>query len=99
MSLTKDKIISDIYNNVGLSKGQSRSVVEKLFEICKETLERGEDLLVSGFGKFVVKQKASRRGRKPQTAADIQLRERRVVIFRTSGVLRKRINEEPPSLP
>ena len=48
MSLTKDKIISDIYNNVGLSKGQSRSVVEKLFEICKETLERGEDLLVSG---------------------------------------------------
>jgi len=41
MSLTKDKIISDIYNNVGLSKGQSRSVVEKLFGICKETLERG----------------------------------------------------------
>ncbi len=99
MSLTQDKIISDIYNNVGLSKGQSRSVVEKLFEICKETLERGEDLLVSGFGKFVVKQKASRRGRNPQTAADIQLRERRVVIFRTSGVLRKRINGEPPSAP
>jgi len=96
MSLTKDKIISDIYNNVGLSKGQSRSVVEKLFEICKETLAQGEDLLVSGFGKFVVKQKASRRGRNPQTAADIQLRERRVVIFRTSGVLRKKINEGPP---
>ena len=93
MSLTKEKIISDIYNNVGLSKAQSRSVVERLFEILKQTLEGGEDLLISGFGKFVVKGKAARRGRNPQTTEDLHLRARRVVIFKTSGVLRKRINE------
>jgi integration host factor subunit alpha len=67
--------------------------VERLFEIMKHTLERGEDLLISGFGKFVVKDKAARRGRNPQTTEDLRLRARRVVVFKTSGVLRKRINE------
>ena len=93
MSLTKEKIINDIYNHVGLSKSQSRLVVERLFEITKNTLENGEDLLISGFGKFVVKEKEARRGRNPQTTADLHLRARRVVVFKTSGVLRKRINE------
>ena len=51
-----------------------------------------EDLLVSGFGKFIVKEKAERRGRNPQTTKDLQLRERRVVVFKTSGVLRNKIN-------
>lgn len=93
MSLTKEKIINDIYNNVGLSKTQSRVVVESLFDIMKSTLEKGEDLLVSGFGKFVVKEKAARRGRNPQTTEDLHLRARRVVVFKTSGVLRRKINE------
>lgn len=93
MSLTKEKIINDIYNNVGLSKTQSRIVVENLFDIMKSTLEKGEDLLVSGFGKFVVKEKAARRGRNPQTTEDLHLRARRVVVFKTSGVLRRKINE------
>ena len=93
MSLTKEKIINDIYNNVGLSKTQSRIVVESLFDIMKSTLEKGEDLLVSGFGKFVVKEKAARRGRNPQTTEDLHLRARRVVVFKTSGVLRRKINE------
>ena len=81
MSLTKEKIINDIYNHVGLSKTQSRIVVEKLFEISKTTLAKGEDLLISGFGKFVVKAKSSRRGRNPQTTEDLHLRARRVVVF------------------
>ncbi len=93
MSLTKEKIINDIYNHVGLSKTQSRIVVERLFDIIKQTLERGDNLLISGFGKFVVKEKAERRGRNPQTAEDLRLRARKVVVFRTSGVLRKKINE------
>ncbi|MFP4036617.1 MAG: integration host factor subunit alpha [Desulfobacteraceae bacterium] len=93
MSLTKEKLITDIYNNVGLTKTQSRTVVEKLFEIIKQTLESGEDLLISGFGKFVVKDKAARRGRNPQTTEDLRLRARRVVVFKTSGVLRRKINE------
>lgn len=93
MALTKEKIIDNIYNQVGLSKGQSRLVVEGLFEIVKQCLETGEDLLVSGFGKFAVKEKGARRGRNPQTTEDLQLRARRVVVFKTSGVLRDKINQ------
>jgi integration host factor subunit alpha len=94
VSLTKEKIINDVYHQVGLSKTQSRTVVERLFEITKQTLARGEDLLVSGFGKFVVREKKARRGRNPQTTEDLHLRARRVVVFKTSGVLRKKINGE-----
>jgi integration host factor subunit alpha len=92
MALTKEKLIDSIYDNVGLSRIQSRNVVERLFDIMKQTLQSGEDLLVSGFGKFVVKNKAARRGRNPQTSEQLQLRARRVVVFKASGVLRKRIN-------
>ena len=92
MSLTKEQIINDIYNNVGLSKTKSRSVTENLFEIIKGTLEKEEDILISGFGKFGVKWKHERRGRNPQTTEDLRLRARKVVIFKASGVLRKKIN-------
>jgi integration host factor subunit alpha len=94
MTLTKEKVVDSVYNQVGLSKNQSRRVVESLLEITKQTLVKGENLLVSGFGKFIVKDKAARRGRNPQTKADLQLRARRVVVFRTSGVLRRKINHE-----
>ena len=92
MALTKEHIIDSIYHQVGLSKSRSRIVVERLFELIKRTLENKEDLLVSGFGKLIVKEKAERRGRNPQTTEDLQLRERRVVVFKTSGVLRNKIN-------
>jgi len=94
MTLTKEKVTDRIYDQVGLGKGQSRRVVESLLEIIKQTLERGEDLLISGFGKFVVKNKAARRGRNPQTKEDLQLKARRVVVFRTSGVLRRKMNHK-----
>jgi len=97
MSVTKEKVINNIYNHVGFSKTLSRSVVENLFEIIKTTLERSEDLLISGFGKFVVKEKNERRGRNPQTTEDLRLRARRVVVFKSSGVLRKNINSRPKS--
>ena len=92
MALTKDKIISEVYTKLGLRKNDARQVVEQLLEIMKRTLESGEDLLISGFGKFVVKEKKARRGRNPQTRRDLQLRARRVVVFKTSGILRKKIN-------
>ena len=95
MALTKEAIINSIYNQVGLSKSQSRIVVEKLLEIIKETLKSGENILISGFGKFEVKEKSARRGRNPQTTEDLQLRARRVVVFKTSGVLRNSINKQP----
>jgi integration host factor subunit alpha len=99
VALTKEKIVNNIYDQVGLSKVQSKVVVEKLFSILKESLENGEDLLVSGFGKFMVKEKAARRGRNPQTTEDLQLRARRVVIFKTSGVLRDKINQSAINSP
>lgn len=92
MALTKEKIINSIYNQVGLSKSQSRVVVEKLLEIMKDSLVNGENILISGFGKLVVRDKSERRGRNPQTTEDLQLRARRVVVFKTSGVLRNKIN-------
>lgn len=95
MALTKEKIINNIYDQVGLSKNQSRIVIERLFEIMKSCLESGEDLLISGFGKFIVKNKSARRGRNPQTTEDLQLRARKVVVFKTSGVLRNKLNKVP----
>ena len=92
MALTKDKIINEVYTQLGLRKSDARQVVEQLLEIMKGTLQNGEDLLISGFGKFVVKHKRPRRGRNPQTKRDLQLRARKVVVFKTSGVLRRRIN-------
>ncbi len=94
MALTKEMITDSVYNQVGLSKNQSRRFVESLLELIKQTLAQGENLLVSGFGKFVVKNKAARRGRNPQTKEDLQLGARRVVVFRTSGVLRRKLNHE-----
>lgn len=92
MALTKDKIINEVYMKLGFRKNDARHVVEQLLEIMKRTLQNGEDLLISGFGKFVVKEKKARRGRNPQTRRDLQLRARRVVVFKTSGILRKKIN-------
>lgn len=92
MALTKDKIINNINTQLGLSKQEARAAVERVLEIMKETLAREEDLLISGFGKFTVRRKNERRGRNPQTRQDLLLRARNVVVFKTSGVLRNRVN-------
>jgi integration host factor subunit alpha len=92
MALTKEKLISRLQVQVGLTKQESRAVVERVLGIVKDTLAAGEDLLVSGFGKFSVRRKNARRGRNPQTKENLILRARKVVVFKTSGVLRHRIN-------
>ncbi len=92
MALTKEKIIAIIYEKIGFSKSQSRDVIEQLLEIMKKGLASEENILISGFGKFVVKRKRARRGRNPQTNKDLQLKARKVVVFKTSGVLRKEVN-------
>ena len=93
MTLTKVKLIDSTYNQVGLPKNKSTQVVDSLLEIIKKTLENGEDVMISGFGKFCVKEKGKRRGRNPHTGEDLMLAERRVVTFRCSGVLRDKINK------
>ena len=94
MTLTKERIIESIYNNCGYSKDKSIKLVESLVEIVKSTLESGEDVLLSGFGKFCVKEKNERRGRNPHTGDDLILRSRKVVTFQSSAVLKDKINEK-----
>ncbi|MEE8430551.1 MAG: integration host factor subunit alpha [Candidatus Desulfatibia sp.] len=77
---------------LGFSRGQSVETVEILLEIIKKTLESGEDILISGFGKFCVKEKAERRGRNPATGGDMMLPPRKVVTFKCSGKLRDKVN-------
>jgi len=91
MTLIKEHLVRSTYDNVGLSKSKSSEAVESLFEIIRDTLASGEDVLISGFGKFCVKEKRERRGRNPATGEDMVLGARRVVTFRCSPVLRNRI--------
>ena len=93
MTLTKADLVSRIYATKRLNKAESIQAIESLLEIIKQHLEAGENVLISGFGKFSVKDKRSRRGRNPHTGEDLVLAPRRVVIFRPSGVLRKKITE------
>jgi integration host factor subunit alpha len=92
MALTKALIVSNIQNHLDLPKNKSTEIVESMLEIIKSTLESGEDVLISGFGKFCVKEKHERRGRNPATGEYLMLVPRRVVTFRCSGKLRDRIN-------
>jgi len=92
MTLTKQDLIDLIYNQSDFLRSRSTLVVESLLEIIKDTMESGEDVLITGFGKFCVKNKKERKGRNPQTAGDMKLRARRVVVFQCSRVLREKIN-------
>jgi integration host factor subunit alpha len=93
MGLTKDDIVEAVAKEIGFQKNQSVELVETLLELIKKTLESGEDVLVSGFGKFRVREKKERRGRNPATGSDMMLRPRRVVTFNCSGKLRRKINQ------
>ena len=92
MTLTKSQIVDSIAEKNGFTKNKSTETVETILELIKATLASGEDVLISGFGKFCVKDKRERRGRNPSTGDDMILAPRRVVTFRCSGKLRERIN-------
>ncbi len=91
MALTKNDIVTRVHE-LGFTKKKSVEIIESLLEIMKDTLEKGEDVLISGFGKFCVKHKKQRRGRNPATGDDLTLKERKVVTFKCSGKLRDKIN-------
>jgi integration host factor subunit alpha len=84
MTLTKEAITRSVFDRLNLSKAASVKAVETTFEIIKQTLESGKDVLISGFVKFCVKEKGKRRGRNPETGEDLTLAERRVVTFKSS---------------
>ena len=92
MTLTREAITRSVFDRLDLSKAASAKAVEATFEIIKQTLETGEDVLITGFGKFCVKGKGKRRGRNPETGKDLMLAERRVVTFKCSGVLKRKLS-------
>ena len=94
MTITKANLIDLIYKQSDLKKQESTLTVESLLEIIKHTLESGEDLLVSGFGKFCVKDKNRRTGRNPQTGNALILGARRVVTFKCSRTLKQNLNKK-----
>jgi len=93
MALTKANIVQSIMDQIRFTKNQSSDVTEALLEIIKQTLASGEDVQISGFGKFCVNKKAERRGRNPATGEEMMLSPRSVVTFKCSGKLKKKINE------
>ena len=93
MALTKNDIVTRVHE-LGFTKKKSVEIIESLLEIIKGTLEKSEDVLISGFGKFCVKHKKQRRGRNPATGTDLTLKERKVVTFKCSGKLRDKINNK-----
>jgi integration host factor subunit alpha len=92
MTLTKAKIVDAIADQIGYTKHQSSVMIETLLELIKKALESGDDVLISGFGKFCVKEKGKRRGRNPATGKDMILEPRKVVTFRSSRRLREKNN-------
>jgi len=92
MTLTKSHLIDAIAKQNGFIKKQSSETFETILELIKSTLASGEDVLISGFGKFCVKEKRERRGRNPATGEDMMVAPRRVVTFRCSGKLREKVN-------
>jgi integration host factor subunit alpha len=94
MSITKERISAKIAETLAVQSDQAHFYVESLLDIIKKSLAQNQDVLISGFGKFSVRQKLPRQGRNPKTGEPLKLRARRVVTFKLSGILRKKIGEE-----
>jgi len=94
MSLNKAYIVSLVADKLGLTLNKSSNIIDNLLEIIKRSLESGEDVLISGFGKFCVIEKHARKGRNPATGSSMILRSRRVVVFKCSSKLRAKINSD-----
>ena len=93
MALTKSDIVDTLFNQTGFPRARCMELVEALLEIIKGELSAGNDVLISNFGKFCVREKRDRKGRNPATGEEIMLGARRVVTFKCSGRLRERVNE------
>jgi integration host factor subunit alpha len=92
MTMTKLDIIGSVYEHLGIPKKDCVRIVDSFFDIIKDDLGKGKDVMISGFGKWTVKAKKKRRGRNPQTGEDLTIDARRVVTFKSSAVLKDAIN-------
>ena len=93
MALTKAEVAEHLYEKVGLSKRDAKDMVEIFFEQIRETLESGEQVKLSGFGNFDIRQKKERPGRNPKTGEDIPISARKVVTFRPGQKLKSRVED------
>lgn len=94
MAFTKEHLAEEIRKKNGFSRKKSFEMVEALLKIFKTTLQSGEDVMISGFGKFSVKEKKARQGRNPSTGKPLELKARRIVRFKYSEGLKNRVNSE-----
>jgi integration host factor subunit alpha len=93
MAMTKKDIVMKINTEIGISKKECVKIVESVFDIIKDDLDNGNDVMISGFGKWTVKAKKERRGRNPKTGKEMRIDARRVVTFKSSNVLRDKVND------
>lgn len=98
-TLTKAQIVEALFSKNLFTKGESAQVIETLFELIKASLEKGDEVLISGFGKFCVREKMQRNGRNPQSGEPMTLPPRKVVTFKCSWVLRDNMNRETEKHP
>ena len=95
--MTKADLIEKVHQKVGFSKKEAARMVEMVFDIITDTLERGEKIKISGFGNFLVRPKRERRGRNPQTGEEITIKGRRVLTFKPSNILKEALNKGYPT--
>jgi integration host factor subunit alpha len=93
MTLTKANLAQAVFTKIDYEKWRSAELVDTVLEVIKETLESGEDVLISGFGKFSIRKEQECRGRNPQIGEPIMISPRKVVTFKYAGVLKDKINE------
>ena len=94
MAITKAELVWIVCDKCSFSRQESFQIVEQVFQILKETLEKGEKVKISGFGNFVTREKRPRKGRNPQTGEAVTISGRRVLTFKPSAILRKAVNGE-----
>ncbi len=98
-TLTKAHIVENLFAQNLFTKGESAQIIETLFERIKQSLTEGDDVLISGFGKFSIREKHQRRGRNPQSGEPMTLDPRKVVTFKCSTILRQKVNREEDKPP
>ncbi|MBF0369174.1 MAG: integration host factor subunit alpha [Magnetococcales bacterium] len=92
--MTKADIVEAVYRRLGRPKKETAEIVDDIFEIIRENLEESEEVKISGFGNFNIRQKSPRRGRNPKTGEEIEITARKVLTFKPSQILRTRVNNK-----
>jgi len=91
MTITKDSLVEMVHNEVGLNKREAKELIECFFEQIKTSLENGNDIKLSGFGNFILRNKSPRPGRNPKTGEEVTISERRVVTFKSGLKLKSKL--------